>query len=99
MQEKAKYKIADIFSITGRGLVFAGYITDGEIFIGDEIEFTVFNKIRKRKITGIEGIRTSQLNPVNTGLLIKCENDLEIEEFHNWKPENQIALIYSQSIK
>ncbi|WP_079689756.1 hypothetical protein [Ohtaekwangia koreensis] len=76
----AKYIITDTFKITGRGLVLTGYISEGTIFIGDTIEFSALNKIRKRRIVGIEGMREAQSIKVNTGLLIQCESDDEIDE-------------------
>jgi hypothetical protein len=93
-QETAKYLIADTFKITGRGLVFAGYITEGLISTGDTIEFVALSSIFQRRIIGIEGITKSQPDKVNTGLLIKCDNEVEIDELRNWKPENEIATIY-----
>jgi hypothetical protein len=90
----AKYLVTQTFKITGRGLVFAGYITEGLVSIGDTIEFTAFGSLLQRKITGIEGIRKSQSDKVNTGLLIKCNNDSEIDELSKWKPENVTAIIY-----
>ena len=32
------------------------------------------------------------------GLLIKCNNDDEIEELRNWKPENITATIYQAGV-
>jgi hypothetical protein len=93
-QETAKYLIADTFKITGRGLVFAGYIKDGLISIGDTIEFVALSSIFQRRIIGIEGITKSHPDKVNTGLLIKCDSEAEIDELRNWKPDNVVATIY-----
>jgi hypothetical protein len=93
-QERAKYLIADTFKITGRGLVFAGYITEGFASIGDTIEFTALSTLYQRKILGVEGIAKSQPDKINIGLLIKCDNDAEIDELRNWKPDNVLAVIY-----
>ena len=90
----AKYLITDTFKITGRGIVFAGYIAEGLVSIGDTIEFSAVGMLRQRRITGIEGISYSQPSKVNTGLLIKCESLQEIEELKKWKPGNTIATIY-----
>jgi len=94
----AKFLIADTFKITGRGLVFAGCITEGSIFSGDIIEFTAFNLIRHRKIIGVEGVRSIQPTKINAGLLIKCENESEIDELRNWSPNNEVALIFKSEI-
>jgi len=90
----AKYLIVDTFKIEGRGIVFAGYITEGLVSPGDTIEFIAFDRLRKRKITGVEGIRKSQPDKVNTGLLIKCNSNAEIDELRNWQPSNHLAIIY-----
>jgi hypothetical protein len=90
----AKYIIENTFMLTGRGIVFAGYLTEGIVSVGDRIEFTAFSTLYQRKIMGVEGITKSQPNKVNTGLLIKCSNDAEMDELKNWKPENTEAIIY-----
>jgi len=92
----AKYQIDDTFKITGRGIVFAGIIIDGDISLGDFIEFSVLDKIYIRKITGVEGIRSSQPTVANTGLLINCQNEQEIDELKNWKPNNEIAIVFKK---
>ncbi|MBL4752584.1 MAG: hypothetical protein JKY52_03140 [Flavobacteriales bacterium] len=89
----ATYQISETFKITGRGIVFAGFIMDGVVSIGDYIEFSTLDKVLKRKIAGVEGIRSFQPTKVNTGLLIKCENDQEIEELRNWEPKNTVATV------
>ena len=89
----AKYIIKDTFKITGRGIVFAGHIGEGEIRIGDYIEFNAFNKKRKRKITGIEGIRHANQDQINTGLMIQCADENEIDELKAWRPHGELGLI------
>lgn len=89
----AKYRIKDIFKITGRGLVLAGYIEDGEVSVGDYIEFTAFGKIIKRRISGIEGIRKVNFEKTNTGIFIECNNENEINELVQWVPKDDIGLI------
>ncbi|MEO8148226.1 MAG: hypothetical protein ABI723_11335 [Bacteroidia bacterium] len=93
-QLTAKYIIAETFKMAGRGVVFAGYIDEGIVSIGDIIEFNAFDMLRQRKIIGVEGLTISQSNKINTGLLIKCENEIEMDELRNWKPNNQVAIIY-----
>lgn len=92
--ETAKYFIANTFKINRRGLVFAGYITEGFVSIGDTIEFTALSTLYHRKIIGVEGITKSQPDKINTGLLIMCDNDEEIDELVNWRPDNIVAIIY-----
>ena len=89
----AKYRIKEIFKITGRGLVLAGYIEDGEVSVGDYIEFAVYGKIIKRRISGIEGIRKVNSEKTNTGIFIECNNENEINELVQWRPKDDIGLI------
>jgi|GEM_PF-1478881 len=93
-QAAAKYLIADTFKITGRGLVFAGHMTEGLISVGDIIEFTALGTLFQRSILSVEEIKTSQPDKINTALLINCNNDAEIDELRNWKPDKAVALIY-----
>ena len=92
----AKYIIKDTFKITGRGLVLAGHIDEGTIYIGDYIEFNAFDKRRKRKITGIEGIRKANPDKTNTGLLIACVDESEIDELRTWRPDNEVGVIFEE---
>ena len=92
-----KYQILDTFKITGKGIVFSGFILDGIISIGNFIEFSAYDKVFKRQITGVEGITSSQSVKANTGLLIKCIDKQEIEKLRDWKPENIIAFVYEQN--
>lgn len=95
----AKFEIQTTFRITGRGLVLAGFITEGTISVGEYIEFTAFEKLRRCRILGVEGLTVSQPSQVNLGLIIRCENDTEIDELRNWQPGNTIALIYKTNSK
>ena len=89
----ARYIIHDTFKITGRGIVFAGRIESGTISIGEFIEFQANNRTWKRKITGVDFIRHKPENEVNLGLLIQCENDEEIGELRNWRPNREIGIV------
>jgi translation elongation factor EF-Tu-like GTPase len=90
----AKYIIKDTFKITGRELVLTGHIEEGVIYLGDYIEFTAFDKGRKRRITGIEGITKATADKTNTGgLLIKCEDENEIDELRTWRPNADVGVI------
>lgn len=88
----AKYEIEETFKIKGRGIILAGTVLRGEINIGDLLIFKFKNNILERKITGIEGIRATIEKP-NTGILIECKNEIEIEELRNWNPNKIIAEI------
>ncbi len=94
LQQTAMYLIADSFKITGRGIVLAGYITEGIVSKGDTIEFIAFSTLFQRRIVAIEGFTKSQPDKVNTGLVIECLNDAEIDVLKDWKPDNFVATIY-----
>lgn len=94
----AKFKIADTFKITGRGLVFAGEIIEGEINHGDMIEFIFSGQTKLRKIKGIELIRRVDGNVNTIGLLIACTDQNEIDELKGHMAVNQIALVYKTDI-
>ncbi|MDT3403281.1 hypothetical protein [Mucilaginibacter terrae] len=51
--------------ITGRGVVMAGFIIDGEINVGDRIELNVKGTVIKTNIISVEGISSS-----NVGLMV-----------------------------
>lgn len=92
-QPIAKYFIADTFKITGRGLVFVGYITEGDFSAGNIIEFTAFGTLLYRRIIGVEGVR-SQSEKTNVSILIRCKSEVEIDTLTNTKPNNQVAFIF-----
>lgn len=92
--EIAKYFISDTFKIVSRGIVFAGYITKGTISIGDTIEFIAGNSLFRRRITGIDGMRKAHDQKVNTGLLINCNNENEIDYLKDYTDKNTVVSIY-----
>jgi translation elongation factor EF-Tu-like GTPase len=96
MKEKSTYQINDTFKITGRGIVFVGNISSGLVSIGDWIEFNFKGSTIRRKINGIEGIRSLK-EENNCGLVIEAMSREEIEDLKNWEPNRLIAKIHSQS--
>jgi translation elongation factor EF-Tu-like GTPase len=56
-EKKADVIIHDAFMITGRGLVLAGIIEQGDFSAGDHIEFMLSDTLRSYPIKGIEMIR------------------------------------------
>ena len=88
---KAVYNIKDTFKITGRGLILAGTIVEGTFNTGDFISFSSGDQLKLRKITGIEMSNSIERN---VGILIRCENEEEIDELRAWRPFNEIARIY-----
>lgn len=93
---KSVYAIEDTFNITGRGLVITGRLVEGNIntFAGDYIEFTAVNRLRRRKIKGVEMFSGPRVGFSKIGLLIQCEDKAEIEELRAWRPFNEVARIY-----
>ncbi len=92
----AKFVINSTFKITGRGLILAGYIEEGEISPGDTIDFLALSYIRQRKVIGMADIRAVNNNKLEAALLIKCFDEAELEELKNWKPNQVLALVYKQ---
>lgn len=93
---KSVYSIEDTFNITGRGLVLAGRVVEGDINLSaeDHIEFTALNRLRRRRIKGVQLFSGPYMNFSKVGLLIQCESKEEIEELRTWKPFNEVARIY-----
>ena len=81
----AEFHIEDVFEITGKGIVLAGRIVDGVISIGNQVEFDLNGKWRTGLIIGIEGIRHKNPDRINTGLIIKPTNGIEITELEKSK--------------
>jgi hypothetical protein len=97
MKHIATYQIHDTFRITGRGIVFAGFILNGEFMTGDFIRFDFKGQLLERKIKGIDaGMRVSEGKP-NVGIMIESPNDQEIEELRNWNPNLTVGEIYSKN--
>jgi len=96
MKEKSTYRINDTFIITGQGIVFAGNISEGLVSIGDWIEFDFNGSILRRRINGIEGIRSLK-EENNCGLSIETTDSREIADLRSWEPNGLLANIYSQA--
>ncbi|WP_299190455.1 hypothetical protein [uncultured Aquimarina sp.] len=95
MKQIATYQIHDTFKITGRGIVFVGFILDGEFGTGDIIKFNFDGQIIERKIKGIDnGMRGAEGYP-NVGVMIENKSDQEIEKLRNWNPNKVIGEIYA----
>lgn len=93
-ERKGRSEIYDSFKITGRGIVFAGTILEGEINLGDFIRLDFNSQTIDRNITGIDAAMRTTENKPNTGILIDCKNDLEIDDLRNWEPNLIIGEIY-----
>jgi len=91
-----QFFIGGIFKITDRGLFLAGNIQYGNASIGNIIEFSDGSELEYRKIIGIESILKSSSKETNTGILIDCKDESEIEYFRNNIEPNQIATIFNQ---
>ncbi len=99
MGKISTYTIQETFRITEIGVVMLGILgtKDSIVHTGDHIEFTANGLQRKRKVYGIDfSSVNSDGKPV--GLLIKCENEAEIEELRNWEPNGTEAVIWREEV-
>ncbi len=96
MKEIAKYYISDKFIITGRGLIFAGHILEGQISLGNLIRFSIDSQVMLREIKGIEHSIQSigVFDKMNTGLLIGCTHEEEIQQIRNSNLKDIEAIIF-----
>jgi hypothetical protein len=94
MTPKAKYSIADTFKLTNMGLVFVGQIQEGNISIGDIIEFSALNTHYVRKIVGVSIVKNPEIEQAKVALMIKCTNEVEIDVLRNWQSDNALAMVY-----
>jgi hypothetical protein len=71
-----------------------------KIEIGDYVEFKVETDNLTRKIIGIDHYRSSyyldydEIETINVGLLIQCENEEELNQILDAKQIRQTAIIY-----
>ncbi|TSD63025.1 hypothetical protein FFF34_018935 [Inquilinus sp. KBS0705] len=83
MRQIAKFKIEDVFIITGRGKVLAGNMLEGSVNAGNYLTLLINAEDVLYKIEGIEAIST--VEKYNTGLLIKAENNPDLSLLDNLK--------------
>lgn len=94
-KQVATYQIHDTFIITGRGIVFLGEILEGDLLIGDSIQFEFQGELIEHIITGVEmGIWVATGKP-NIGICLRTKNEDEILTLRKWNPNNTIGKIYS----
>ena len=101
-----EFEIEETFKATNIGVILTGKIIaeKGSVKLakGDKISFE-FNKRRiTRQIKGYEtgvgrNINLELYHLRNIGILIECENDFEVEELSNWKPEKVMAELFAES--
>ncbi len=92
MNRVAKFKIENVFKLTGRGLVFAGRITNGSVSLGNTLRFSINKTTYNRRIIGIEEISHSITEKVSIGLLIQCINTEEIDKLRNFEKDLKIEV-------
>jgi elongation factor Tu len=74
--------IEDVFSISGRGTVVTGAISQGRINLGDEVEIVGLRETQKTTVTGIEMFRKEMEYAEagdNAGLLLRVIKKEEVE--------------------
>lgn len=91
---KGVFMLDATFKITGRGLVLTGRLIDGDISSGDRIVFYKNGIVKDRRVLGVQMPGRASREPSMLGLLVRCENEEEIEELRSWNPDNEIARIY-----
>ncbi len=95
----ALFEIHDSFRITGRGIVFCGYLLEGEFSIGDQLVFNFKGQVLRRKINGVDwNLRTTRKRPL-MGVMIESIEEQEICNLRNWNPDNVVGEIYSMDTR
>ena len=88
--------------MTGRGLVFSGYITDERsISTGDYIEFKLEKEKIKRRIKSVSLVnnRNNFEKGIGTiGLLIQCLNKEEVEKIRISELKDVECLIFKEQV-
>lgn len=92
----SRFEIHNTFRITGRGIVLAGLILNGEFNVGDVVEFSFNGQIITRKIKAIDNKMRVTKGNANTGVMIECLNDKEINALRDWNPNLTIGEIYNE---
>ena len=78
-EQIGSYFIDGVFQLRGRGIVFSGNIVAGIVELGSYIHLLIKDESKAYRIIGVEGIRHSQPQKVNTGLLIECKDEAEAD--------------------
>jgi hypothetical protein len=98
------FEINETFKITNRGIVLLGSFVSGidsiQVYNGYKIAFYFNNEKIIRTIKGLDlSLRITPENPsLQSGILIQCENDEEIENLKNWSPKKVNAEIFSEKL-
>ncbi len=94
MIEKGVIEIADSFKISGRGIALVGIIIEGLINTGDFIHFEYNGESMKKRILGLDRRIKENGSKQKVGILINCENEVEMEKFHEWNPKLTIGKVF-----
>ncbi len=86
------FQIKTCLFITGRGLVLAGKMINGELQTGSKINFMVNGANYEKNISSVDMFRSDDPD-IQLGLIIKPINLEEKEELLSWKPDLAIAKI------
>jgi elongation factor Tu len=74
--------VEDVFTITGRGTVVTGAITQGKVKVGDKVQIVGFRDTRETVVTGVEMFRKlldeGQAGD-NVGLLLRGIERVDVE--------------------
>ena len=89
----AKFEIHDTFKITGRGVVLAGIILEGQFKVGDITKFDFNNQTLERKIIEIDHAMRAKEGRPKIGLMIETLSEQETNELTNWTPHLTVVEI------
>jgi len=74
MKIQGKYKIESIFELTGRGIVLAGRLLNGNIEKGNLINVIFQDHSYSFRIRGVEMVNAKNYELINLGLLVNIED-------------------------
>jgi translation elongation factor EF-Tu-like GTPase len=94
LKKVAQFKITGNFTITGRGLVAIGDLTEGRVKVGNTITFNTGIKDVTMKISGVEMGDKISTREYFVGLTLVYKNNEEMKAFENMKLPEQIVNIW-----
>ena len=92
MAMTAKFKAANTFTITGRGLVVAGEIVEGFIKAGMKVRVPSYSQ--DLTIGGVELIRNVQNPNCNVGLLFSSHDENEFTRWRDLDLKDKVLEVY-----
>ena len=97
MERKALFTIHDTFNITGRGLVIAGQIEEGDISVGNVLEFVLNGATKQFAIKGIDILRRNSLQQQDKWAFLLSCTEKEAEELRSNDLSGIPAIVFHKS--